>query len=88
MSLTQALALSANQYFYARKSPYEYVHSVRIELAKLITAAVFLVVVLELRSSSDDTGATQQQWHTFWTRNILVVSDLTDLMGLLKREII
>ena len=37
MLLTHALALSANQ-FYARKSPYQYVHSVRIELAKLILA--------------------------------------------------
>ena len=36
MLLTHALALSANQFFYARKSPYEYVHSVRIEPAKLI----------------------------------------------------
>ena len=36
MLLTHTLALSANQFFYARKSPYEYVHSVRIELAKLI----------------------------------------------------
>ena len=36
MLLTHALALSAHQFFYARKSPYEYVHSVRIELAKLI----------------------------------------------------
>ena len=35
MLLTHALALSANK-FYARKSPYEYVHSVRTELAKLI----------------------------------------------------
>ena len=35
MLLTHALALSAN-HFYARKSPYEYVHSVRLELAKLI----------------------------------------------------
>ena len=35
MLLTHALALSANQFF-ARKSPYEYVNSVRIELAKLI----------------------------------------------------
>ena len=36
MLLARALALSANQFFYAKKSPYEYVHSVRIELAKLI----------------------------------------------------
>ena len=36
MLLTHALALSANQFSYARKSPYEYVHSVRIQLAKLI----------------------------------------------------
>ena len=36
MLLTHALALSANEFFYARKSPYEYVHLVRIELAKLI----------------------------------------------------
>ena len=36
MLLTHALALSANQFFYAKKSPYEYVHSVRIEPAKLI----------------------------------------------------
>ena len=36
MLLTHALALSANQLFYARKSPYEYVHSVRIEPAKFI----------------------------------------------------
>ena len=36
MLLTHALALSADQFFNARKSPYEYVHSVRIELAKLI----------------------------------------------------
>ena len=35
MLLTHALALSANQ-FLRKKSPYEYVHSVRIELAKLI----------------------------------------------------
>ena len=34
MLLTHALELSAHQY--ARKSPYEYVHSVRIELAKMI----------------------------------------------------
>ena len=36
MLLTHALALSAIQFFYARKSPYEYVHSVRIEPTKLI----------------------------------------------------
>ena len=36
MLLTHALALSADQFFDARESPYEYVHSVRIELAKLI----------------------------------------------------
>ena len=36
MLLTHALALSADQ-FKARKSPYEYVHSVRIELTKLIS---------------------------------------------------
>ena len=36
MLLSHALALSANQFFYARKSSYEYVHSVRIELAKWI----------------------------------------------------
>ena len=36
MSLTHALALSAKHFFYQRKSPFEYVHSVRIELAKLI----------------------------------------------------
>ena len=36
MLLTHALALSANQFLYARKSPYEYVQSVRIELGKLI----------------------------------------------------
>ena len=35
MLLTHALALSASQLF-ARKSPYEYVHSVRIEPTKLI----------------------------------------------------
>ena len=37
MQLTHALALSADHLFYARKSPYEYVHSVRTELAKLIS---------------------------------------------------
>ena len=37
MLLTHALALSANQ-FYATKSPYEYVHSVRIEPTKLVLA--------------------------------------------------
>ena len=36
MLLTHALALSAIQFFYARKSPYEYVHTVRIEPTKLI----------------------------------------------------
>ena len=36
MLLTHALALSANYFVYARKSPYEYVHSVRIEIANLI----------------------------------------------------
>ena len=36
MLLIHALALYANPFFYARKSPYEYVHSVRIEHAKLI----------------------------------------------------
>ena len=36
MLLTHAFALSADHFLYARKSPYEYVHSVRIELAKLI----------------------------------------------------
>ena len=38
MLLTHALALSAinNRFLCARKSLYEYVHSVRIELAKLI----------------------------------------------------
>ena len=34
MLLTHALALSANQL--QEKSPYEYAHSVRIELAKMI----------------------------------------------------
>ena len=37
MLLTHALALSGNQYV-CNKSPYEYVLSVRIELAKLILA--------------------------------------------------
>ena len=36
MLLTHALSLSANQCFYARKSPYEYVHAVRIEVVKSI----------------------------------------------------
>ena len=36
MLLTHALALSTNHYFDASESPYEYVHSVRIEPAKLI----------------------------------------------------
>ena len=36
MLRTHALALSANHYFDASESPYEYVHSVRIEPAKLI----------------------------------------------------
>ena len=36
MLLTHALALSANQFFMQRKNPYECLHSVRIELAKLI----------------------------------------------------
>ena len=36
MLQTHALALSADHFFYARQSPYEYVHSVRIELAKFI----------------------------------------------------
>ena len=36
MLLTHALAHSANQFFNASKYPYEYVHSVGIELAKLI----------------------------------------------------
>ena len=37
MLLTHALlALSADQFFNARKKTYEHVHSVRIELAKLI----------------------------------------------------
>ena len=36
MLLTHALALSVVLSLYASKSPYEYVHSVRIELAKLI----------------------------------------------------
>ena len=36
MLLTHALALPIKSIFYGRKSPYEYVHSVRIELAKLI----------------------------------------------------
>ena len=40
MLLTHVLALSANQFCYARISPYEYVHSVRIELAKLILVGV------------------------------------------------
>ena len=35
MLLTHALALFADQ-FLCKKSPYEYMHSVRIELAKLI----------------------------------------------------
>ena len=51
MLLTHALALSANQsnqLFYVRKSPSEYVHSVRIELAKLV-----------LVSSSSEGGASQ-----------------------------
>ena len=34
MLLTHALVLSADQ-FYAKKSPYDYVHSVKIEIAKL-----------------------------------------------------
>ena len=36
MLLIHALALSANQFFNARKSPYEYVQLVIIELTKLI----------------------------------------------------
>ena len=36
MLLAHALALSANHFFYARKNPYKYMHSVRIALAKLI----------------------------------------------------
>ena len=36
MLLAHALALSANHFFVARKSHFEYVHSVRNELAKLI----------------------------------------------------
>ena len=36
MLLTHSLALSANHFFYARKGPYEYVHSVIFDLARLI----------------------------------------------------
>ena len=36
MLLTHALALSASIFFYARKNPYEYVHSGRIEPTKLV----------------------------------------------------
>ena len=43
MLLTHALALSANILFYARKSPYEYMHSVRIELAKLILVGTRII---------------------------------------------
>ena len=32
MVLTHALVLSANHFFYARKSPYEYVHSVMVDV--------------------------------------------------------
>ena len=51
MLLTHALALSTNQYFYARKSANEYVHSVRIELAKLI-----LVGTRMTYQATGDTG--------------------------------
>ena len=46
MLLTHALALSANQFFYARKSPYEHVHSVRIELAKLILQCMYRIKII------------------------------------------
>ena len=42
---THALALSANNLFYARKSPYEYVHSVRVELAKMILVGTRLTII-------------------------------------------
>ena len=48
---THALALSANHFFCARKSPYEYVHSVRIELAQLI-----LVVTRITYQATGDAG--------------------------------
>ena len=38
MLQTPALGLSASHFFNARKNPYEYVHSMTIELAKLILA--------------------------------------------------
>ena len=42
MLLTHALAFSANHFFFARKSLYEYVHSVRIELAALILVGTMI----------------------------------------------
>ena len=45
MLLTHALALSAYHgiNFYARKSPHEYVHSVRFELTKMIIVGTRII---------------------------------------------
>ena len=52
MLRTHALALSDNHYFDASESPYEYVHSVRIEPAKLI-----LVGTRRTYQATGDAGA-------------------------------
>ena len=71
MLLTHALALSAinnNHFFYARKSPYEYVHSVRIELAKMIflvgtriTYHWWLIILLRSNTEVDTASCSRQQ---------------------------
>ena len=75
MLLTHALALSANYFFYARKSPYEYVHSVRTELAKLM----ILVGTRITYQATGDAGLRNFVKHEnrcFYSINSIYLSDI------------
>ena len=60
--LTHALTLSANHFFFnARKSPYEFVYSVRIELATLTLLGTRITY-----QATEDAGYIQQIILTFF----------------------
>ena len=71
MLLTHALALSASHFFYARKSPDEYVHWVRIEPTKLILVSTRITY-----QATGDAGIYHEQelatWTSTWTVKLLL----------------
>ena len=72
MLQTHALALSADHFFYARQSPYEYVHSVRIELAKFILVGTRITY----QATGDPLSFVNEQLGVMYAQQLLVVTSM------------